>query len=422
MTYLDLKYKPAETDIICKYYLEPNGITLEKACEEVAAESSIGTWTELTTLSKETKEELSARVFEIDKKKKTTKIAYPLKLFEKGSMPEIWSSIAGNIYGMKAVSNLRLLDIGFPQKMIKSFPGPKFGIPGVRKLLKVYDRPLVGTIVKPKVGLNYKEHAKVAYEAWAGGLDIVKDDENLTSQTFNPFYKRIPEVLKLRDKAEKETGEKKIYMPNVTAETNEMIKRAEFVKETGGEYVMVDVLTCGFSGLQTLRDVGLDLVIHAHRAGHAMLTRNPKHGITMLAYAKCLRMVGMDQLHIGTIVGKMQGGKQEIIDIKNEISEQEIKEHGDVLDQDWLKMKSTFPVCSGGLHAGHVSAIVKYLGKDIILQAGGGVHGHPGGTIAGAASLRQAAQAVADGKTLKEAAKTNSELSVAIKKWGVVKA
>lgn len=419
MAYVDLKYEPAKDDLICKYYIEPNGITIEKASEYTAAESSIGTWTDLTTLKPETRDRLQARVFKIDKKKKVIDVAYPLPLFELGSMPEVLSSIAGNIYGMKAVKNLRLLDIGFPMEMVKSFKGPNFGIPGVRDLLKVYDRPLVGTIVKPKVGLDYKNHAKVAYDAWTGGMDIVKDDENLTSQTFNPFYKRIPETLKLRDKAEDKTGEKKIYMANVTAETNEMLKRAEFVKENGGEYVMVDILTCGFSSLQTLRDADLGLVLHAHRAGHAMLTRNPKHGMTMLTLAKTMRLIGMDQLHIGTIVGKMQGGKQEVMDIERECQDPFVEAHEGVLEQDWYGTKPVFPVASGGLHPGHVPALMKYLGNDLIMQSGGGCHGHPDGSCAGATAMRQAVDAVLEGKTLKEYGKTHTELNKAITKWGM---
>jgi len=418
MSYVDLKYRPSKDDIICKYYLEPNNISLDKACEHIAAESSIGTWTDLTTLDSKTKNRLQARVFKTDAKKKTALIAYPLDLFELGNMPEILSSIAGNIFGMRAVKNLRLLDISFPLKAVKSFKGPKFGIPGIRDIVRVYDRPLVGTIIKPKVGLDYKNHARVAYEAWAGGMDIVKDDENLTSQTFNPFFKRIKETLRLRDKAEKETGEKKIYMPNVTAETTEMIKRAEFVKKCGGEYVMVDILTCGFSSLQTLRDADLDLVIHAHRAGHAMLTRNKKHGMTMLVLAKTMRLIGMDQLHIGTIVGKMEGGAQEIIDIEREMQDSFIEAHGDVLKQEWYGMKPVLPVCSGGLHPGHVPALIGYLGKDIVIQSGGGCHGHPGGTCAGAKAMRQAVDAVMNGVSLQDYAKTHKELKRAIAKWG----
>ncbi len=419
MAYVDLKYAPSKDDVVCLFYLEPNKITFEKACEHIASESSIGTWTDLTTLDPKTRDRLQARVFKIDRKAGIAHIAYPLELFELGNMPCVLSSVAGNIFGMRAVNNLRLLDISFPMKMVKSFRGPKFGIPGIRDLLRVYDRPLVGTIIKPKVGLGYKDHARVAYESWAGGMDIVKDDENLTSQTFNPFDKRIRETLRLRDKAEKETGEKKVYMANVTAEATEMLRRAEYVKSCGGEYVMVDILTCGFSGLQTLREADLGLVIHAHRAGHAMLTRNKKHGMTMLTLAKIVRLIGLDQLHIGTIVGKMEGGAQEVIDIERSIQDSFIEPHDGVLKQEWYGVKPTFPVCSGGLHPGHVPAIMNYLGKDIILQSGGGCHGHPDGTCSGATAMRQAVDAAVQGESLTDYAKSHKELKRAITTWGL---
>ncbi len=415
MAYIDPDYDPSNDDVICDYYIDPNGISLEKAAEAVAAESSIGTWTTLTTLDEKTRSSLQARVFDIDTKTQRAKIAYPIDLFELGNMPDILSSVAGNIFGMKAIQNLRLLDIRFPKKIIKSFMGPRFGISGVRKALGIRDRPLVGTIIKPKVGLDYKRHARVAYEAWVGGMDLVKDDENLTSQTFNPFEKRLKETLKMRDKAERETGEKKMYMPNVTAETMEMLRRARFVRDHGGEYAMVDILTCGFSGLQTLREADLGLILHAHRAGHAMFTRNKNHGMTMLTLAKITRVIGLDQLHIGTIVGKMEGGKDEVVNIKREITEDVVG--GQILEQKWYGVKPVFPVSSGGLHPGLVPSLVEYLGRDIIIQAGGGCHGHPDGTLAGATAMRQAVDAVMEGIPLREYSKTHRALYKALEKW-----
>ena len=145
----------------------------------------------------------------------------------------------------------------------------------------------------------------MAYNAWSGGCDIVKDDENLSSQKFNPFEERLAHTLDKRDRAQEETGERKVYMVNVTAETDLMLRRAELVIAQGGEYVMVDILTAGWSALQTLRDQNLKLVIHAHRAGHAAFTKNQKHGIAMRPIASVARVIGVDQLHVGTVVGKM---------------------------------------------------------------------------------------------------------------------
>ena len=418
--YVKEDYEPTDNDLVCSFYAEPaEGFTMKQVADGIAGESSIGTWTEVSTMSDDIKK-MGAKVFEI--KGKWIKVAYPSELFEPGNMPQIFSSVAGNIFGMKALKNLRLEDIQWPEKIMKSFKGPQFGVDGIRKFLNVYNRPLAGTIIKPKLGLSHKDHAKVAYQAWVGGLDIVKDDENLTSQSFNKFEDRIIETLRMRDKAEKETGEKKVYMPNVTAETSEMIKRAKFVKDHNGDYAMVDILTVGWSGLQSLRNAMDDykLVLHGHRAMHAALTRNPKHGISMLVLADAVRLIGVDQLHIGTVVGKMSGGKNEVISIGEEVEKNIITEHGHILSENWQGIKPVFAVCSGGLHPGLVAKIAQLLGKDIIVQAGGGVHGHPGGTEDGAAAMRQAVDAVGDNVPLKEYAKTHKELKQALDKWGCI--
>jgi ribulose-bisphosphate carboxylase large chain len=423
LDYIDLKYRPQKNDVICEYYVEPGlGLSLEKACQHIAGESSIGTWTTISTMSPAIAKKLKPSVFSINKKTNEVRIAYHSDLFEAGNMPEILSSIAGNIFGMKAVKNLRLQDIHFPKKIIDSFLGPQFGIEGIRKLTRVKNRPLVGTIVKPKVGLNEKQHAKVAYEAWAGGLDVVKDDENLSSMTFNKFRKRMQETFKLRDKAEKETGEKKIYMPNITAETMEMLRRADYVHSLGGEYIMVDILTVGWAGLQTVRDYNKKLkkVIHAHRAMHGAVTRNPKHGISMMTIAKCARLIGVDQLHIGTAaVGKMHGAKAEELSIEEDMEKQYIsqKDKEKVLEQRWYHIKPVLAVASGGLSPLSTPKLVKIMGKDIVAQYGGGCHGHPDGTRAGAAAIRQSLDAALKKIPLKKYAKTHKELAKAIKKW-----
>ena len=404
--FVDLSYKPKSSDLICEFYLEKDAkspLNYRELAGGVAAESSVGTWTSLTT-EKPYVRKLAAKVFSI--KGKEIKIAYPIELFELNNIPNIMSSIAGNIFGLKDIKNLRFEDIDFPEQIIKSFKGPEHGIKGIRKILKVYNRPLVGTIIKPKLGLVTRDHAKVAYNAWLGGCDIVKDDENLSSQSFNPFYSRVKETLKMRDKAEKETGEKKVYMVNVTAETNEMLKRMNYIKKCGGEYAMVDILTIGWSGLQTVRNYnsGLKLILHAHRAGHAAFTKG-KNGISMRVIAKLSRLIGMDQLHVGTAVGKM------------EESRETVTENVKACTEKFGNLKQTFPVCSGGLHPGHVPKLVEFFGKNIIIQMGGGIHGHPQGTIAGAKAARQAIDAAMKKISLENYAKTHSELKYALEKW-----
>jgi ribulose-bisphosphate carboxylase large chain len=402
LDFVDSTYKPKETDLVCTFYLEPEGISLKEAAGGVAAESSIGTWTELTTAQPYVSR-LAAHVFSIEGN--IAKIAYPIELFEPANMPNILSSVAGNVFGLKALKNLRLLDIQMPKDLIDSFKGPMYGIAGIRKILKVPERPLVGTIIKPKLGLNTKDHAQVAYEAWSGGCDIVKDDENLSSQKFNPFEDRLSQTLESRDKAQEETGERKVYMVNITAETDTMLKRAQTVLDQGGEYVMVDILTCGWSALQTLRNQNYKLVIHAHRAGHAAFTKNPKHGIAMRPIATVARIIGVDQLHVGTVVGKMSETKAEVL------------ENIDACKAELGGLKPVLPVASGGLHPRLVPALVETFGNDVVIQAGGGIHGHPDGTVAGAKAMRQAVDATLNGKTLDEYAKNHKELKAALEQW-----
>ncbi len=406
LEFVNLKYKPGKKDLICKFRIEPKkGKSLKETAKTVALESSIGTWTKVK--SKENYvNRLAAKVFSINSKSNFCKIAYPEELFEKGNMPNILSSIAGNIFGMKAVENLRLEDINFPYSLIKSFPGPRYGIKGYRKILKIKKRPLVGTIIKPKLGLKTKHHAEVAYNSWVGGCDLVKDDENLSSQDFNKFEKRLVKTLEMKDRAEQETGEKKGYLINVTAEALEMLKRVDLVKNQGGKFVMIDILTSGFSALQTLKQ-NTKLGIHGHRAMHGAFTENPKHGISMMAVADFARLCGIDSLHIGTGIGKMKGKVQEIEDIREEIELKTLKETKFRLNENWLNIKPTMAVCSGGIHPGHIPYLIKHFGKDIIIQAGGGIHGHPSGTIAGARAMRQAVDFVLNkkqkGKELKQA-------------------
>jgi len=422
--YVDLNYAPSKKELVCEYYVEPaKGIGLEEAATHIAGESSIDTWSEILTLSPETAKKLKPHVFFIDKNRNMIKIAYKPEIFEEGSVPQLLSSIAGNILSMKVVENLRLQDVSIPKQMLKAFKGPRFGMVGVRKVLKVKDRPLVGTIVKPKVGLSSEKHAKVAYESWLGGCDLVKDDENLTNQKFNPFEKRLKLTMKAKEKAERETGERKEYLCNITAPTcEEMLRRARIAKNLGSSYIMIDIIPTGWTALQTLREANeeLGLVIHAHRCMHSAMTRNKRHGLSMLVVAKLTRLIGLDQLHIGTVVGKMHGTKSEVLSARDVCVLKSIKEDypANVLAQEWHNIKPLFPVASGGLHPIMIPELLEIFGNDIILQFGGGIHAHPSGTKAGAMACRQALSAALEGISLEDAASKHKELMVALKKWG----
>jgi len=411
--FINLKYRPKRDDLVCLFSIEPNKMSMKQAANTVALESSVGTWTAVK--GRDYIKKLRAKVFKI--KGNDIKIAYPSALFEIDNVPNILSSIAGNIFGMKAVKNIRLEDIKFPKKILNAFQGPRFGIQGLRKMLKIKDRPFVGTIIKPKLGLRTRHHAQSAYESWTGGCDLVKDDENLASQKFNRFEERIARTLEKRKKAEEETGEKKAYLVNITAETKEMMQRAQLVEDLGGKYVMIDILTAGFSALQTLREAGFKLAIHAHRAMHAAMTRDEKHGMSMMTIADFARLIGVDTLHIGTGIGKLHGEISEIEDLAEDIEDKRVKETKYHLSQNWGKIKPILAVSSGGLHPGHVPFLIKHLGKDIVIQAGGGIHGHPQGTFSGAMAMRQAVEAVMKKQSLDHYAITHKELRNALYFW-----
>ena len=418
--FVDLGYTPAGDDIVCLYYFEPaKGMSAQEAAGRIASESSAGTWTTLYKLP-ERVAKIKARAFHIDGK--YVKVAYPIDLWEQGNAPQLLSGIAGNIFGMKALRNLRLIDASLPEKYIKSFSGPHYGISGIRDILKVEKRPVTGAVPKPKIGFSAQEHAEVAYETWMGGFDLVKDDENLTSQSFNRFEDRVAQMAKQRDRAEKETGDRKDALLNITAETGVMIQRAKLLHDSGFSFAMIDVVTCGAASVQTLRDEcsDLGLAIHAHRAMHAAFDRNPKHGISMYFLAKIMRLIGVDEIHVGTAIGKLAGTRKEVIEIADMLRSGFV-DTGRTPGQSWGTIKPVLPVSSGGLHPGLVPTVMNILGNECTLLVSGGIHGHPQGTRAGAAAAMQAIEATMDGIDLMEYAKNHIELKQALDKWEYLK-
>lgn len=401
--YVDLGYNP-KNDLICEFYLEPStGITIKDAAEAVAGESSTGTWTSVST-KKPIIERIHARVFKI--KHNRIWIAYPRDLFERGNIPQLMSSVAGNIFGMKHVKRLRLEDMKFPRKITKGFRGPELGLKEIRKLTRIRDRPIVGTIYKPKLGLNPKEQAEYGYKVYSAGIDYSKDDENLGSMVFNRFQDRVVRILDVTDRIRSEQGRRVVYAANITAPVDDMLERAQFVRDHGGKCIMIDILTAGWSALEYITKQRFKMIVHGHRAMHAALTRNPKHGISMLVIAKLARLAGVSALHTGTVVGKMEGGKDDVVEIDK------------FLRDKWHGIKPAMPIASGGLHPGLVHKMVDILGKDLIITFGGGLWGHPEGPEAGAKAIRQAVDAYMKGIPAKTYSREHPELDSAIKEWG----
>lgn len=405
-SYLSLNEKPDPgTHIFGHFSMQVTGEPYDKTAGGVAAEASVGTWTDVATEQKTIWERLHAKVTAIDEHSGRITIAFPLELFEPGNIPQLLSSIAGNIFGLKEVTGLKLLDIDFPEPYVRSFPGPALGIEGIRDLTGIYNKPLLGSIIKPKIGLTAEEHAEAAMDVWSGGINLVKDDENLTSMTFNTFTDRVNEVTKrMKENGYLTYGQARIHAFNITAQYEEMFTRATYVRDAQANCIMVDVLTAGYSSVQGIRNRNFGMMIHAHRAMHAAFTRSAQYGISMLVLAKLSRLAGVDSLHTGTVVGKMDGGIEEVVAINN------------FLRRDWYGLKTVLPTASGGLHPGHVPDLVRILGNNMLLNFGGGIHGHPDGSAAGARAVSQALEATLHGIPIRQAT-DKPELAKALKKW-----
>jgi len=429
-SYTDLKYKPSSEEDFVVLFWARGSMPIEKIAEALAAESSVGSWTKLKTMNSFVWKHYRARVFWVAKTGKNSgliKITYPIEHFDKKNVSQFQTSILGNIFGLKELDELYVLDVSIPLKYQEQFKGPLRGLEGIRKMAgtKKSRRPHVGTIVKPKVGLAPKEWAKVAYESYLGGLDLVKDDENLADQDFCRWKDRLHEVVKAIERAGKETGQNHLYATNVTDRHSRMVERVEYLGEMGLQdnvIVMLDVYIMGLGALEEILDYTrrYGFATHGHRAGFAAANRG-SFGINFQIYEKFYRILGIDQMHIGTGVGKMEGGPLAVKRYHDIADQQELEEKmyfGSLAMEFASHIRPMLSIASGGLDAGRIDALVELQGKETNIQAGAGVHGHPGGTVKGALSMRQAVDAVMKGIPAKEYAKTHKELAQALKTWG----
>ncbi|MGD0056735.1 MAG: RuBisCO large subunit C-terminal-like domain-containing protein [Methanomassiliicoccales archaeon] len=396
-----------DAHVICKYKVKTD-LPMRRAAAAIATEQSTGTWTGLTTLHKDIFSRLSGKV--IDIKGNIVTVAFPVEDFslEVGGVPQILSIIAGNLFGLEILKGIRLEDVEFPRSILDAFKGPKFGIQGIRNILKRPEKPLVGTIVKPKIGLSPKETAAYVFEAGMGGLTNGKDDETLVDQKFCPLENRVVAIAEALDRLKSESGHVMIHAINVSTRGDKIVEVAEKAQKLGATEIMVDVLTCGFSAVQALaEDPSIKVPIHVHRTMHAAITRNKDHGIAMRPMAKLIRMCGGDALHVGTFgVGKMKGDPKEDLETQRACKDNEVR------------YRPMISVCSGGVHPSLVRKLIEIAGNNIQIQAGGGVAGHPEGIRAGAAAMSQAVDAAFQGTPLDVYAKDHRELGIALERWG----
>ncbi|MEW6729271.1 MAG: form I ribulose bisphosphate carboxylase large subunit [Pseudomonadota bacterium] len=440
-TYWEPNYTPKDTDLLACFKVTPQpGIDREEVAAAVAAESSTGTWTTVWTDLLTDLDYYKGRAYKIeDVPGSDTEfyafIAYPIDLFEPGSVVNVFTSLVGNVFGFKALRAIRLEDVRFPVAYLTTCDGPPHGIQVERDIMNKYGRPLLGCTIKPKLGLSGKNYGRAVYEALRGGLDFTKDDENVNSQPFMHWKQRFDFCQEAIEKAEAETGERKGHYLNVTAPTSdEMFRRAEYAKSLNTPIIMIDYITMGFGATTALskwcKQNGL--LLHVHRAMHGVIDRNPHHGIHFRVLSKIMRLMGGDHLHSGTVVGKLEGDRTATlgwIDIMREEYVKEDRSRGIFFDQDFAYMAGMIPVASGGIHVWHMPALVSIFGDDSVLQFGGGTLGHPWGNAAGACANRVALEACVKarnegvqlekdgGNVLREAAKHSPELAIALETW-----
>jgi ribulose-bisphosphate carboxylase large chain len=441
MGYWEPDYVPKDTDVLCLFRITPQeGVDPEEAAAAVAGESSTATWTVVWTDRLTACEKYRAKAYRVDPvpgnpEQYFAYIAYDLDLFEPGSIANLTASIIGNVFGFKALKALRLEDMRLPVAYVKTFPGPATGIVVERERLDKFGRPLLGATTKPKLGLSGKNYGRVVYEALRGGLDFVKDDENINSQPFMHWRDRFLYCMEAVNRAQAATGEVKGHYLNVTAATMEdMYERATFAKELGSAIIMID-LVIGYTAIQSMANFARknDLILHLHRAGHGTYTRQKSHGISFRVISKWMRLAGVDHIHAGTVVGKLEGDPNMVQGFYNVLREDKNEvdlQRGIFFEQNWASLRKVMPVASGGIHAGQMHQLLHYLGEDVVLQFGGGTIGHPDGIAAGATANRVALEAMVlarnEGRDiwnegpaiLAAAARHCAPLKAAIDTWG----
>ena len=434
-------YQPKDTDTLCLFRITPQeGVDPEEAAAAVAGESSTATWTVVWTDRLTACDSYRAKAYKVEPVPNTPGqyfawIAYDLILFEEGSIANMTASLIGNVFSFKPLKAARLEDMRIPVAYVKTFKGPPTGLIVERERLDKFGRPLLGATTKPKLGLSARNYGRVIYEGLKGGLDFMKDDENINSQPFMHWRDRFLYVMDGVNKASAATGEVKGSYLNITAATMEdMYERAEFAKDLGSVVVMVD-LVIGWTAIQSMANWCRknDMIMHMHRAGHGTYTRQKNHGVSFRVIAKWLRLAGCDHLHTGTAVGKLEGDPLTVQGYYNVCRDSYTRTdlpRGLFFDMDWADTKKVMPVASGGIHAGQMHQLLELFGDDVILQFGGGTIGHPQGIQAGAVANRVALEAMIkarnEGKDianegpqiLKDAARHCGPLKAALDTWG----
>lgn len=407
------------SEVIATYLVHDTGDNLVKKAESIALGLTIGSWTNLpkieqNQLIKHKGIVISVKQLDTDNrasqylgkqvKKGIIKIAYPSANFS-ADLPAVLTTTFGKL---SLDGEVKLLDLEFSSELKSTFPGPKFGINGIRDKLGVYNRPLVMSIFKGVIGRDMEYLKDQLREQALGGVNIIKDDEILFENTLTPFETRIIEGRKVLEDVYKETGHRALYAVNLTGRTFELREKARKAVELGADLLLFNVFAYGIDVLQSLaEDPQISIPIMAHPAVSGTLTPSEFYGFSnRLLLGKLLRYAGADLVLFPSPYGSVALEREQTLAIAEELTKND------------EAFKPTFPVPSAGIHPGLVPLLINDFGKDSVINAGGGVHGHPDGAIGGGKAFNAAVDAVLGGKTLIEFAKNSPELKKAIELWG----
>jgi 2,3-diketo-5-methylthiopentyl-1-phosphate enolase len=408
--------------IVSTYYLEIDASADALAiAREMAIGQTTGTWVPVPEETEEIRRKHVGRVvgvyeaphFEreipphIEKRHFVLQIAIPCVNLEP-QIPMLLSTIAGN--DISITHRVKLLDVRLPKSFVKAFKGPKFGISGVRKLLKAEKRPLIVNMIKPCIGIEPLVGAELFFKAALGGVDVVKDDEVLANTSFSPIVARVKAYMEKEKQAFEQTGGHTLYAVNITDEVNKVRENAYRVIEAGGNCLMLNYLPTGISALRMLaEDPSIEIPILAHLDLSGSFFGSTHSGISApLILGKLSRLAGGDMLIYPSPYGKFLFLRESYLRVAH------------MLRAPFYHIKPAFPAPAGGVHAGNLAPVIRDLGYDCMIGVGGGIHGHKMGATAGAKSVCQAIDALMSGTPLREAAKREKELAAAIDAWGII--
>jgi ribulose-bisphosphate carboxylase large chain len=415
--------------VYAKYWIE-TAFPLQQAAEMMAGEQSTGTFVKVPGETPEMHEIYGAHVESIvelgevaapslpgsglpksgDATRRAAEVVLSWPLHNTGpSLPNLLSTVAGNLSELKPFSGLKLLDVTFPNALLDAYKGPQFGVAGTRELTGVHGRPLIGTIIKPSVGLDpdaTAERARVLAEA---GVDFIKDDELQSDGPACPFEERVTKVLHVLDDLAQRTGRKVMYAANITGEIDEMRRRHDLVVSLGGTCVMTCVNSIGLPALKAVRD-HCQVVIHGHRTGWGMLARSPAIGASFVAWQKFWRLAGIDHTHVNGLDNKFCEDDASVIASARECLTPMFDVPG--------RGCEVMPVFSSGQSAKQAAGTYQALGSiDLIFACGGGIIAHPKGMAAGVASLHEAWDAAVAGIPIDEYARTHENLRASLESF-----